>query len=351
MHRNDDQAQQVLRTVAKKLADQQRGQDRRRAQTKAQERAQLAADTQRAQAMWRRDPHAVLSELTWTCPYCGVALVPYVLDVENPRRPIVPGTEPSFPLWVNADQFVPNWLDEEQWSELPADRIQVVPRTSCGCPGEIEALAKAEDPDDFSRSLTLSKAGLVGWLAEATFDAYEAPLGTKEAKWKQIAENYCQAMLKGNLGRKPWLVLWGPFGTGKTHLGAAVLHRAIGAGQLCYLRVWPDWLESIRDTFGGSGNSGAITAEFRRGRVVLLDDIDKERPAQDDVGNWAQQKLFTALNYRYNKGLPTILTFNRKPMEMVPWLGAAIVDRLMERAYAILHCEGKSYRSRQTWNV
>jgi hypothetical protein len=348
--KDSSQAKQVLRTAADRLAAQQTGEARRRIAAKDQERRNAQISVARQREKWIRDPQAVLDQLAWICPYCEIELVPYVLDVENSRRPIVEGTVPSFPLWRNADQFVPNWLTEEQWSALPAERIQVVPRTSCGCPGEREALAKADEPDAFTRTLELSKAGLVGWLVDATFEGYQSDLGSKQTRWKGAVEGYCQAMLQGELARRPWLVMWGPFGTGKTHLGAAVLHEALNAGRLVYLRVWPEWLQVIRNSFG-TGKTGAIVSELTRGHVVLIDDIDKERPAEGDVANWAQQQIYTALNYRYNRQLPTILTFNRKPMEMVPWLGQAIVDRLIESAYAILHCDGKSWRSGQTWTV
>ena len=81
--------------------------------------------------------------------------------------------------------------------------------------------------------------------------------------------------------------------------------------------------------------------QMQSGRLVVIDDVDKENsPTQ-----WTRKELFTALNERYNRRLPTILTGNRSPGEMGPWLGNAVTDRIIGIQFNTVQFQGKSYRS------
>ncbi len=319
-----NKAKQVIRSTADRLKDMERGSARLRAERKqddlrkhSQERAQLVR-------RYKANPEAVIAEMTFVCLHCGTSFPPQVLP-----HPVQP------------------------------DDLFIIPHYTCCCEAAIAERAAEEERagqggltyEQIQRRATLNAAGLRGELAHATFETYEGMLGTKEGQRKDMVREYCDMLLAGQLGTRSWLVMHGDVGTGKTHLGAAVLHKAIDAGLLCYLRVWPEWLESLQATFNGRGDSGAIVRELKLGRVVMIDDVDKYPPPKGDTVSWAQSKLFTALNERYDMRRPTILTFNHTPREMTPWLGAALVDRMIERAHAVIHCQGKSWRSGQTWNV
>jgi DNA replication protein DnaC len=321
---NREQAEHAIRSAAERLSDTKRGEAKRRRQNKQEQQKKFSEARRALQRRYKKDPQAVIEEYTWVCSYCGTRWEPAVYG-----------------------------------DPLQEGDVYVIAKDRCGCPGE-EAARQAEEEQaeqgrntyaQMQRQALLTRSGLRGWLAEATFETYEGILGTPEGQRKDMVREYCDSLLAGTLGASSWLVMWGEYGTGKTHLGAAVLHKAIKAGKLCYLRVWPEWLERIQSTFGGKGDAGPIIRELKRGHVVMIDDVDKYPPAKGDVVTWAQSKLFNALNERYDRRQPTILTFNHRPEEMVPWLGAANVDRLLERADAVIHCKGKSWRSQKTWNI
>ena len=292
--------------------------------TKRAERETYTRDRRDLMQRYKADPETTLAEFTWICPYCSKTLAPTVLK-----------------------------------DPLGSDDVFIIRKDRCGCPGEVDALQAEQEEAaqslttyaQMQRNAALNRAGLTGDYAGFTFANYQGALGTLEGQRKDMVREYCDALLAGRLGADAWLVMWGPYGTGKTHLGAAVLHEAIEAGKLCYLRVWPEWLESIQATFGGKGDSGPIVRELKQGHVVMIDDVDKYPPAKGDEVSWAQSKLYTALANRHKERRPTILTFNHEPNEMVPWLGASIVDRMLERTYAVIHCTGKSWRSDQQWAV
>ena len=306
-----------VKTVVAAVANGLKGSNRA-VKNQEQERRKHHATFAETQRRYRHDQAALLAEHTWTCPYCGKEQPPQVYRLHH------------------------------------CEGVQIVNRERCGCSGELEALAaeraaQAQNKDPFEAHQWLSymrQAGLVGWLARATFDTY-VPENHEQELQRQTCRRYCDSLLRGELGEKPWLILYGAVGTGKTHLAAAVTHEAMAAGwQHCRLRVWPEWLEALQATFDGEGKASVLVDELKAGQLVVIDDIDKQHPTRS---GWAEEKLWTALNHRHNRRLATILTFNHSPIEMVPWLGSALVDRMIERAFECLRFEGRSHRSDIPW--
>jgi len=114
--------------------------------------------------------------------------------------------------------------------------ILVVPR-ACGCEAEIAHLKQEEDRLNQEAAAhewqdALRRAGLVGWLAEATFDTYTARSDWADAMHvKGRVKGYAYALTNGGLNGQPWLMLHGGYGTGKSHLAAAVVRYLMESGQ------------------------------------------------------------------------------------------------------------------------
>lgn len=110
-----------------------------------------------------------------------------------------------------------------------------------------------------------------------------------------------------------WLVLFGGYGCGKTHLAAAIANRAIERGQPVLFVVVPDLLDYLRATF--SPTSAATYDErfdqVRNAPLLILDDLGTQSSTA-----WAQEKLFQILNYRYAARLPTVVTSNHRLEEI-----------------------------------
>lgn len=286
---------------------------------------------------------ALAAEAERACPHCGQAMMPVIQEYPHPIRA---GVISRFITWP-----------ERHGCSAETEALKIQAR-------QLSRWNEQQRAHDWARRL--KAAGLVGWLKEATFDSFVERDNWPDAlTTKGRVATYAYNLLRGDLGdREPWLILHGSYGTGKTHLAAAVVHQAIEVGWYgCYFRVWTDYLRRLQATWDrnkyaddDSETEADIIAELQQGKLVVIDDIDKRPP-----GKWSREVLFTVINYRYNEGLPTILTFNYGPedvadgakgqLALVHYLGEATLDRLIERAYDVVEFAAPSYRSGVNWQA
>ena len=122
-----------------------------------------------------------------------------------------------------------------------------------------------------------------------------------------------------------WLVLRGGYGSGKTHLAAAIANEALSARAQVLFAVVPDLLDHLRSAF--APNSPVQYDEMFEGvrttHLLVLDDLGTESSTP-----WAQEKLYQIINYRYNYQMPTVVTTNRR-MEQID---ERIQSRLRDQA-------------------
>ncbi len=103
-----------------------------------------------------------------------------------------------------------------------------------------------------------------------------------------------------------WLVLLGDSYSGKTHLAAAIGNYRIGLGGQALLVEVSALLDYMRQTFRPTSEVSFDRRfhEIRTTPLLILDDL-KESGASSP---WAEDKLYSVLNYRYNAHLPTVIT-------------------------------------------
>ena len=287
-----------------------------------------------------RERHSKLSseelaeELDYRCAYCGELRIPIQRE--------------SKPVWESKARV--HWYFADKH----------------GCPQETLALRWQEAEQktlewrlaQLKRQRILETTGLVGKLEFTTFRNFLPRVEWPEAiQVKQRVMAYCETMIREDFSR-PWLILYGNFGTGKTHLAASIVHKAIEAGwEKVYFRIWPEYLRRIETTFSPSykfkenaESRADISQELSNGRLIVIDDLDKRRPRQ-----FTRDELYEPLNHRYLRSLPTILTFNLDPtlqehqarVAIEEYIGLAILDRISEVAFDLIDFDGPSYRSNQ----
>jgi DNA replication protein DnaC len=120
-----------------------------------------------------------------------------------------------------------------------------------------------------------------------------------------------------------WLVLLGSFGTGKTHLAAAIGNRCLELGYPAIFIVVPDLLDHLRSTFSPTTETtfDDLFESVRGAPVLLLDDLGTQTTTQ-----WATEKLFQILNHRYMMKLPTVITTNVPLAELGDRLASRMAD-------------------------
>jgi DNA replication protein DnaC len=106
-----------------------------------------------------------------------------------------------------------------------------------------------------------------------------------------------------------WLRLIGPNGCGKTHLAVSIANQCLEKGSVVLFSVVPDLLDHLRAAFAPNATEvfDQLFAKMREAEVLILDDLGAQQSSP-----WANEKLFQLLNYRYNLGMPTVITTNRR---------------------------------------
>lgn len=144
-------------------------------------------------------------------------------------------------------------------------------------------------------------------LTELRFDNFEkrgrVGLGQLQADSLENAYNQANTFAENRTG---WLLLMGRYGSGKTHLAAAIANHAIEAGIAALFLTVPDLLDWLRYAYsGGEMSFEERFEELRETPLLILDDFGTQNATE-----WAQEKIFQIMNHRYVNQLPTVVTSN-----------------------------------------
>lgn len=198
--------------------------------------------------------------------------------------------------------------------DLPVSHPDFGRAVPCVCrAGEIASRRQAE----IVRSSNLNQLG------HMTFDSF---LPDGAGLPEDMRQNLRRAFQKArDFASHPegWLLLTGAYGSGKTHLAAAIAHDVMSRGEPVLFVVVPDLLDHLRATFGPSSET-SFDDRFeavRQSPLLILDDFGSQSATP-----WAKEKLFQILNFRYVAHLPTVLTTNLRLNEIEPRLRSRLAD-------------------------
>jgi DNA replication protein DnaC len=103
------------------------------------------------------------------------------------------------------------------------------------------------------------------------------------------------------------ILLMGPCGVGKTHLGVAALKQLAQRGHQCLFYDYRELLKEIQASYNAENGATemGVLEPVLGSEILLLDDLGASKPSL-----WALDTLGHILNTRYNEKRVTLLTTN-----------------------------------------
>ena len=175
-------------------------------------------------------------------------------------------------------------------------------------------------------------------LNNLTFETFEphGRIGLGEAHRKSLEMAFNRSrQYAGNL--QGWLLIMGNFGCGKTHLAASIANFAISIGVPTLFLTVPDLLDTLRFSYDSEDTTFEERfEEIRNAGLLVLDDFGTQNATE-----WAQEKLFQIINYRYINHLPLVVTTNLS----LDQIEARIRSRLQDpELVSIVRIQAPDYR-------
>lgn len=200
------------------------------------------------------------------------------------------------------------WIVTRGWDEeadLPADTM-----TRCPCSKHLKL------------SLGMHDAGLPRefWSVETLIPSFNVHAFDQLSRYA----NKLDAAMKHGLG----FILTGRNGTGKTSSACVPLIRALREGRSAALISWPDFVDGMRRSWKDPQLTRHLDERVMRD-LVVFDELGKEHVTNDET--FVSGKLDSILRLRRGALLPTIITTNLSPGQLVERYGRSIESLLADR--------------------
>lgn len=193
---------------------------------------------------------------------------------------------------------------------------------------EARATAQAHR-NDRSINAALLDSGIPLRFRSATLDNYRTDFSPDQqdvlARCKAYADDF-----RTNWGMGQSMLLLGSMGTGKTHLGCAIIQQVLRseamAGAVARYEVASDIIRRVKRTFDRKDVSESeIYAQLHQPDLLVIDEIGAQLGT-----DFERQVLFEVINGRYSTLLPTILISNLNLDQVRGYIGDRVVDRLCD---------------------
>lgn len=156
----------------------------------------------------------------------------------------------------------------------------------------------------------------------------ETEVRRSQLKQAGVPKLYLEKMA-GSSGRpmpagRPWLLLLGPRGCGKTH---AAVEMLVGRPGACFA-FWPEIVDLRRMHLAAPRSADDPLPRLKRATgLLLIDDLGAER-----VDDYAKEAANLVVSARYHDSAPTIITSNLSLEEITKCYGDRLGSRISEAA-------------------
>lgn len=203
-------------------------------------------------------------------------------------------------------------------------------RCICSCSQKKKDVEDAEQRKimiERNRRLCFAGSDLMG----CTFN------NSSDTEYIRIAKNYTEHFSEF-LKKKKGLLLYGPVGTGKSHMAACIANRLIDEGYMVMMTNFASIVNKLQNSFEGRQE---YIDKLTNYALLVLDDLGTERRSE-----YMQEQVFNIVDARYRSGKPMIITTNltadqmKKPSDIGQ---GRIYDRILERCHPV-EVKGQSIR-------
>ena len=169
-------------------------------------------------------------------------------------------------------------------------------------------------------------------FATRTFENFDVSENEKAYK---ACKMYVDAEIYNT--EKNGLIICGSYGTGKTHLAAAIANSLMDEGVSVLFNTYGGHLEHLKAEYN-SDKPKDYLGLMCDVELLVLDDVGKEKQSE-----WSESVMFEVINSRYEKMKPIIVTSNYSSTDLENYFGKACYSRLIEMCHGIV-TQGRDYR-------
>lgn len=133
------------------------------------------------------------------------------------------------------------------------------------------------------------------------------------------------------------LLLYGGYGTGKTHLAVAAARELAERGYSVWFKTFAEILDDLRESYQSS-DTRLVNRRYYNTDILVIDDLGKERMTE-----WVSEQIFNIVNERYKNAKSMVLTTNLSVAELNDRLDGSVMSRLQEVCSGV-KLQGKDFR-------
>lgn len=147
---------------------------------------------------------------------------------------------------------------------------------------------------------------------------------------------------------KGWFYISGQPGCGKTHICSAIVGYLLKNGKEAKYMLWQDDITTLKQVVNDINAYESLMNQYKKAQILYIDDFFKTRHSER-VSNADVNTTFKIINYRYNEGLPTIISSELSVHEIADIdeaLGSRIIEMSGDNYIHIKPDKFKNYRYR-----
>jgi DNA replication protein DnaC len=270
-------------------------------------------------------------------------------------RPIPEWMFRELPHVAAKDPAAVTWTCGVHGEILPKQHANGWTRRQCDCEQAARWASRDSVPAHRSKQPTSKVSRTYTWLGpdgeelgleEKTLSNFDPAAQPKVAEFKAhlaTAKMYASQIVNCSTGSRVQLdnlIIKGPYGTGKTHLAAAILNELRAHGIGCLFCTAQNLFNALYAADFDEKQS--IIAQLGTTPLAVIDELDGLHLGRESNGEFQRGTLFDILNRRYQRKLPTILITNVQD-DLSPWLDGKTTSRLLEHM-TVLKMTGVDYR-------